>query len=59
MGQREKRGKQKKQMGQLTGAHLEEHSPGLLGTHGPPQVRPERQDLMPEQDKETRGRGQR
>ena len=45
--------------GQVTGAHLEEHPPGLLGTHGAPRDGPERQDLMPEQDKKTRGRGQR
>ena len=59
MGQREKRGKQEANRGQVTGVHLEEHPPGLLGTHGAPRDGPERQDLMPEQDKKTRGRGQR
>ena len=56
-GPREKKENKRSKWGTGDGAHLEEHPPGLLGTHRAPGDGPERQGLTPEQDKKTRGRG--
>lgn len=51
--QREKKENERSKRRTGDGAHLEEHPPGLLGTHRAPGDGPERQGLTPEQDKKT------